>query len=120
MDDVQTRLKNLFVTQWKRHVTSKPKLRTYALFKTHFDTEKYITQNLSRKQRSMLGQLRSGILPLEIETGRFRNIPPHKRICHVCNQNNVENEYHFLFACPLYEVLRRNWFLNMSTTNELF
>ena len=43
----------------------------------------------------MIGQLRSGILPLEIETGRFRNIPLHERIYHVCNQNNVENEYHF-------------------------
>ncbi len=42
-------------------------------------------------------QLRLGILPLHIETGRYSNIPEADRICLLCNGNHVENDLHFLF-----------------------
>ena len=35
----------------------------------------YLKQNhMSRLQRSLMAQLRCGILPLKIETGRFQNV----------------------------------------------
>ena len=57
---------------WKLSVASKPKLRTYILFKETFTTEKYVQVPISRRQRSLIAQLRLGILQLKIETGRYR------------------------------------------------
>ena len=65
-------------------------------------TENYVNLNLSRIQRSVLVQLRCGILPLNIETGRFIGIAEENRICDVCNSGCIENEYHFIFYCDAY------------------
>ena len=98
-------------------VLSKPKLRTYGLFKTQFGKESYITYNLSRKQRSMVAQIRFGILPLQIETDRFRNIALQQRICRLCNLGLVESEIHFLFVCPMYKHQRLQWIHEMNVRN---
>lgn len=97
---------------WKDLVLQKPKLRTYCQIKENFGTEKYVKLNLSRSQRSFLAQLRSGTLPLQIETGRFRGIDIKFRQCHFCDQ--IEDEYHFLFDCCEYVNERHNF---LSSTN---
>ena len=69
--------------------------------------------------RSTFAQLRLGILPLRIETGRFtnivdiyagtglfRNMRVAERICNICNDNLVEDEKHFLFTCSKYNTER--------------
>ena len=57
-------------------------------------------------KRSLLAQLRLGILPLEIKVGRFRNIPVENRLCKCCDNNVVENEFHFVCECVRYADLR--------------
>lgn len=66
-----------------------------------------MTMKLNRGQRSLCAQLRCGILPLALETGRFHSVPEEDRICCVCNLNDIENEMHFLFFCPLYHEIRK-------------
>ena len=55
----------------------------------------------------MLAQLRTGILPLGIETRRYQNIPPKFRLCLMCDLNVVEDDSHFMFHCALYDNLRQ-------------
>ena len=43
---------------------------------------------------------------LLIEKGRYHNIERGKRICQMCDMNDVEYEYHFVLKCPLYINLR--------------
>ncbi len=50
-----------------------PKLRTYVMFKKHFEVEPYILSRMSCKRRSYLAQFISGILPLQNEVGRWTN-----------------------------------------------
>ena len=57
----------------------------------------------------MLAQLRFGILPIAMETGRYRGLPIENRICCCCNLMSVESEIHFFFVCPLYTELRAKW-----------
>ena len=68
---------------------------------------------MSKNERSALAQLRCGILPLRIETGRYINEPLHDRICRHCNSNEIENETHFLLFCTLYSELRNELFGNL-------
>ena len=97
------------IQNWKSQVLSKPKLRFYNIFKNILVTESYVSMNLSSIERSYLAQLRLGILPIEIETVRYKSVPIDNRICKLCNLNLVENEKHILFTCTLYNDIRINW-----------
>ena len=88
------------------------------MFKDIFEPKTYITKCMLRRRRSLMLQFRTGILPLEIETGRYvpifdktlkknRMRTANERICNVCRLNDIENEYHFLSVCLVYSS-RRN------------
>ena len=83
--------------KWYQAIQTKPKLRFYKLFKTKLNVENYVLYNLEPIQRSLTAQLRAGILPLFIETGRFYNIKLEDRICKLCNMDKIDNEIHVLF-----------------------
>lgn len=92
---------------WLNEISRKPKLRTYEKFKNTLETEPYVIKNLSRSERSVMAQLRTGILPLRIETGRWAcpRLLPEERLCQVCNSGSVEDEVHFIFKCQNYLVI---------------
>ena len=77
------------------------KLRYYNLYKYDKTTEDYLLLDLTRHQKSIFAQFRCGILPLEIEVGRYRNVPLAQRICRLC-LNEVEDEIHLLLNCHAY------------------
>ena len=71
---------------------------------------------------SLVAKLRrTGILPLNLEVGRFKNMLEDERVCELCELNEVENESHFRLYCPLYDELRNPLFTEMSVKNpEMF
>ena len=77
----------------RQEVLNKPKLILYKLLKENFQTEKYCEMNLTRSQRSLLGKLRLGALPIRVETGRYNLLERNQRLCMVCNKGNIEDEY---------------------------
>ncbi len=79
--------------QWKEKALSKPKLRVYNRYKEQRGEEKYVFTGMSRRERSLLAQFRFGILPLEIEVGRYRNKPFAERKYPFCAE--VEDEIYF-------------------------
>lgn len=95
-----------FEHKWLTGIMVKPKLRTYIQIKDVFDTELYVKANLTRNQRSLMAQLRTGILPLAIETGRFTQTPEEDRLCRLCELGEIESETHFVLYCPRYDDLR--------------
>jgi hypothetical protein len=105
--------------EWKESVTSNKgktkvggnKLRTYCLLKSEFKTEPYVKCILGKKQRSAIGRFRCGTAPIRIETGRYEGILVQDRFCPYC-LDEVEDEYHVLCECPLYDDLR-NQFLDV-------
>ena len=36
------------------------------------------------------------------EKGRYHNIEIGKRICQICDMNDVADGYNFIFKCPFY------------------
>ncbi len=58
------------------------------------------------RQRSLIAQLRLGILPIHIETGRFRGTQLDDRICQLCDTQEVVDEMHFVCKCNLYNDLQ--------------
>ncbi len=80
-------MKNINVVngEWKINLYVKPKLRTNVLFKENYCTENYVKYSMSYQQRSLIAQLRLGILPIHIETGRLRDTQLDERICPLCD-----------------------------------
>ena len=97
----------------KLGLSQKPKLRTYVKFKNTFTTEQYTKHCNSTHKRSLLAQFRMGILPIAIETGRFKGLTENERICKFCPHQAVENEQHFLCTCSLYTILRNSMYNNV-------
>ena len=101
-------------------MASKPKLRTYALFQINPKTESYVTLLIPKCERSIFCRFRNGILPLSIETGRYRNAPADERLCEICNFNLVEDEIHVLCFPPMYQELRNELYQNVLFFDCLF
>ena len=99
------------------------KLRTYCCFKKQFFTEHYVKKfTVSFKDRQALARLRCGAAPIAIEQGRYSNgvyVPSDERICPVCSVG-VEDEFHFLIYCNLYEDIRMDLFEKCIEINPIF
>ena len=80
------------------------KLRTYRLFKNIFKYEDYLDWG-TYEQRRLITAFRISSHKLEIERGRYFNIPSDRRFCKFC-KNVVEDEFHFLINCKHLEPAR--------------
>ena len=94
------------------HITYNRKLNLYASFKMHYKCECYLDYIPDFTVRRSLAKLRLSAHNLQIETGRFSKTktPRNERFCLYCKSKNiltVENEIHFVLACPLYKEERR-------------
>ena len=67
----------------------------------------YLQMNISNLASSLFSQIQFGILPIEIEVGRYRHKPVEERFCYH-RKGEIEEELHFLFSCKAYRNLRNN------------
>ena len=109
IEHVKRTLSEQDCVDWDTSRYKSDKLRYYNLYKSDKDTEDYVKLPVLKYHRSLFAQFRCGILPLQIEVGRFKNMQLHERICPICH-SAVEDEVHFLCQCPLYNHLRNPLF----------
>ena len=106
------RIKDCKFQEWVSEINDKEKLRTYKLFKSLLDPEKYLQIIQVRKHAIALARFRTSSHTLEIEMGRRSQTPSDLRYCKLCkrakNINLVENEYHVVMSCSSYNKLRFN------------
>ncbi len=99
LDVLNARLKRLNREKWRNSANAMPKLRTFIELYDECDHKGLVYSNLTRRQRSMVTKLKIGIMPLALETGRFTDVPLEYRTCKVCEDELLEDEYHFLLYC---------------------
>jgi hypothetical protein len=75
------------------------KLFLYNKLKSSIGLEKYLPELISFKNRKKFKQFCTSDDCLQIETGRYKNIPRQQRLCNICKV--VEDECHFLLNCKL-------------------
>lgn len=83
------------------------------MFKSECKAERYLNYGISRRERSIVAQLRCGILPIRIEVGRYKGEKESERICTLCKRKEIENELHFLLHCDNYISERTGLFSKM-------
>ena len=101
---------------WQSDCRTLPKLRTFIQFKDFNSDSPHIFKPLSFMQRKTLSKFRLGMLHLHIETGRWARprLPPEERLCFICGNGEVEDEYHFLLTCTTYSQNRQILFDNIT------
>ena len=68
--------------------------------------------------RKHLALTRLSNLPIRIETGRYERprVEANLRVCQMgCNSLEMEDEFHILFTCSMYNNLRISWFCKLIT-----
>ena len=58
----------------------------------------------SQKQRKFYSKFRLSSHDVEIERGRYgsKSTPVNTRICKLCSDGKVEDEFHYRIECPFY------------------
>ncbi len=67
--------------------------------------QKSIQNIVTQYAKDHLVQFRIGILPIAIETGRFKGLTENETNCQFCPHRTVDNEQHVLCTCSLYTIL---------------
>ena len=107
LSSVKQRINDVFVQNWYSELQDSTRARSYILF-AEFKLQKYLKCINIEKFRIALSRLRMSSHRLENEKGRWHKptaIPLNDRKCKHCNI--LEDEFHFILECPLYQELRK-------------
>ena len=63
---------------------------------------------LPNQLRNYISRIRLSSHALRIETGRYgvNRVDRNQRLCLICNENDIEDEFHFIFVCNRYDRIR--------------
>ena len=109
INEFRERAKSQYLQNWWSIVNTSPKLELYKHIKSQYEHESYLDILCVRKFRRCFAQLRSGTLPIEIDSGRYRGITKEQRLCPMCNTGEIENELHCLLKCPVLQDIRKTY-----------
>ena len=116
-------LNEKFKKCWDHQKSTSPKLTFYNSIKSSFGREPYLDYCKGFSRRYCTTQLRISAHDLQIERGRYINLPREKRICKWCKttlgEDYIEDEPHVLFECDLYSSLRSKLITNLNKTPPL-
>lgn len=101
---------------WHRQINNSSKAHYYRYYMTNLTLANYISYKIPLKFRIALSRLRCSVHELNIETGRHYNIPQENRLCSLCNAYEIEDEFHFIMTCSLYDELRHTYLPHLDNT----
>ena len=99
---LKLRLSDNFIQNWRARLAESSRASFYNPISI-FKFQPYLDKVLTKKFRVALSRLRMSSHRLLIEAGRWtkpRRTPRDQRLCTICNK--IEDEYHLLFECTLY------------------
>ena len=94
--------------------------KNHNLYKYDNTPVEYVVMNISKYQRSLFAQFRSGILALEIAIGIYSNIPLELRVCKMFPFGVIEDEIHVLCECLRYSQYRAILFHKTKNSYSVF
>lgn len=114
VDVFKRRISDVAMQQWHTELQENRKLNVLSQVKDCLDLEKYLSCIRIHHHRTALSRFRCSNHKLSIE--RLRGtVDREYRFCKYCvnnGQNVIEDEYHFLAICPLYNVIRNTYLSN--------
>ena len=114
------RVIDVFKQDWFNKISNSGSLTLYKNFKQSFEIKHYLNV-LSSKFRIVISRLRLSAHQLRIETGRYASNRTDRalRLCTLCDKSDLEDEYHFVLVCPVYDSIRKNTFVHFITKDRV-
>ena len=84
--------------------TKKPPF--YRCFKETFEFE-FFFEILDPKYLFDFFKLRSSNQKLQIECGRWQSIERNRRLCKLCQKQEIGDEFHYIMECPFFKCKRK-------------
>ncbi|XP_060563724.1 uncharacterized protein LOC132723080 [Ruditapes philippinarum] len=113
---VKNRLKDQFIQNWHSEMSQSSKCLNYRMYKSEFRFEKFLDILPSHLALVRL-RFRCMNHKMPIESGRFCNIPRELRVCNLCNNSSLGDEYHYLFNCQFFNTDRKKYITREYSTN---
>ena len=110
-NQIKSTMKLSYKKIWKSRIQETGKGKLFTAIKKNISFEPYLTLAQTRNERILITKLRTSDHDLEIERGRHHRpvVPRENRLCKFCNNNQIEDETHFIFECTQYEPQRSNF-----------
>ena len=116
----KNRLKDCSSQHLHEFINNSSKALHYRHFKTVLNPERYLSMDLPYTLKKAFANFRCSSHDLLIEKGRHMNIDREFRFCPICLKHNIytiEDEFHFLLLCPLYDNLRADYLNDLCANN---
>ena len=81
------------LTFWKHELENSSKLSFYSTFKLDHKLEKYLEAMKDPYKRKCFSHFRISNHNLQIDVGRYQNIPQEERLCEICNSGEIESDW---------------------------
>ena len=106
---IEQRVKYVYIQEMWSEIETMAKSKLYKyLVKSHC-LQFHLTKSLPCKIREIVTKRRISGHNLKIERGRYENIDRNDRKYTLCYMNEIEDEYHFILQCPIYETIRKQY-----------
>ena len=92
---IRKRILDQYYQSWYSNINNSQRLASYSRFRHSFERYPYLDSIHKRKFKISLSRFRLSSHSLEVERGRYFNIPRNERICPSCTTNSIEKEYHY-------------------------
>ena len=115
---VEQSMKDQFLQKWKSELSKMTSCDIYIECKQEFKLENYLMcENHNYRQAICNFRLNNTRIPKV--TGRFKGLERSQRVCTLCNNNSVGDEFHVIFECKNQSIMHfRRKYLPKFYTNR--
>ena len=106
--EINRRLNDIYEQDWLTEVNNNSHCKNYRIFKQSLCFEKYLII-LNQTDLINLCKFRCGNTHIASIHGRYQNIPFHDRICNICTDGKIGDEFHYIFECPAFTTERNTY-----------
>ena len=99
---IKQNLTDQFLQSWDTELQKSSKGRNYSIYKDEIKLEKYINILNGPLLYAMI-RFRTANHKFPIEIGRWHDDDLTVRKCQLCDKNDIGDEFHYLFICPIFK-----------------
>ena len=115
---IDLRLSDIYRQEWNSMITSMSSCILYKSYKQDLSLENYLLL-LDSTDRINICRFRCRNIKIPVVALSYANIniPYENRICTICNMNEVGDEFHYIFKCPVFHSDRNKYLSNYYKRN---
>lgn len=106
---LKTKLIDTFLVKIRNGLHLSTSMVLYKELCPDFEISPYLLNINNRKHKNSLVKLRLSSHQLQVETGRHTGVERQNRKLTFCTTSDIEDEYHFVLICPIYQQLRTQY-----------